>query len=408
VSTLAETLTVREPPRAPDAVPDAETRGERERLCDFLRRAEGRVFVAEGTAKEEIRRLLGWDDATLAAFAGAPLVTHSSPHTGMNFFPPMLCYAWIQKSLLELSAPHAGTGVHLRTLVMHNNLGDLRYRPYAWWHRAPDGPVVKTAFFSRGHAERRKALLALPPPVVDPEGCHPADREALAVARHGRTYATFAMLYRLHLERRAGFHRPQGLIEVPLDLLSAFTFERESLPAWAAALAGVSDKRLRIPDAGGELVPLGPEEVAAWAGREPGARAPLVCPNFLHFALVYRLGISAMLGAEKMARYVAPMNGDIAAIFTRLGQPSPPAPRLIPITRVPVEEVLPLDPEGRRVLAESGLKQSLPIAVADHGPALAGRLASLLDRDYAELYPEGGRQAESWSTTARATGPAAG
>lgn len=390
MTTLAEALAV----PGPLGPPAAEVRGERARLAELLRRVEGRLFDAQGEALAEVRRLLGWDDDTLAAFVDSPLLAHSSPHTGMNFFPPMMCYAWAQRRLLEraesLAGAAGGRGLHLRTLVMHNNLGDLRYRPYAWWHRAADGRVVKTSLHSRGHAARRKALLALPPPRIDLDGCHPADREALAAARPGRTYATFALLYRMHLERRAGFHRPGGTIEVPLDLLAGFTFERESLEGWAAALAEVSPKRLRAPDERGELAELGPREIAARAGRTGEVdRFPLVCPNFLHFAQVYRLGVTSMLGAEKMARYVAPMNELIAAFFERLGRPCPPPPRLIPVTRIPVAEVLPLDEPGRRALAESGLAQSLPIAVADHGAALAERLDALLGRDYAEVYPEG-------------------
>src|SRR5262249_41911321 len=160
----------------------------------------------------------------------SPLLTHSSPHTSMNAFPPMLTYPWIQRCIQTLAElPGGGRAVHIRTLVMHNNLGDLRWRPYAWWHRGAAGEIVKTGFFSRSHVARRQVLLAQPPPQVEASACAPSDREALALARHGRNHAYFAAIYRLHLERVAGFHLPHGTIEVPLNVLNAFTFTTENL-----------------------------------------------------------------------------------------------------------------------------------------------------------------------------------
>lgn len=379
--TLAERLTVR-----PAGAPDAEVRHRRERLCTYLREVEGRVHGARGEAAAEVRALLGWDDETLDAFIASPLVTHSSPHTGMNAFPPMLCFPWAQRSLQTLSAAGAlpGRPIHLRTIVVHNNLGDLRWRPYAWWHRGAGGRVEKTAFFPRRHGERRKVLLALPVPAIDPARCCGSDRRAISIARHARNYAYFALLYRASLEREAGFHLPHGTLEAPLNLLNAAVFRDESLAAWAAALERVSTRRFRTVGTSGELVELGAANAPAAAAALAGAS--LIGPNFLSFAQIYAFGITALIGAEKMARYVAEMNGEVAALHAAIGWKHP-FPALVPITRLPIGEVVPLDEDARSALAGWGIAASLPIAVADHGSRLKERLDALLAREYREMFP---------------------
>jgi hypothetical protein len=382
--TLRERLTV----RTPLGAPSAEVRRTRERLCEFIRAVEGEAFVADNDAtRAQLRRLLGWDDEAFAAFITSPLLTHSSPHAGMNAFPPMLAYPWIQRciqTLAGLSGP--GRPVHIRTLVMHNNLGDLRWRPYAWWHRSPSGAIVKTAFFSRSHAARRQVLLAQPPPQIDDADCLPCDRAALALARHARNHAWFAALYRMQIERLAGFHSPHGTVEVPLNILNAFTFTEESLERWVALAEETPERRVRKIDAGGELADLARDEAATYAAhiRELG-RYPIVCTNAQNFAQVYRLGITTMIGAELMARYVVPMNEDIRALFERIGW-SHPFPEFIPITRMPEEITAPADEPSWRALRASGIKGALSICVADHREAVAARLDPLLSRPYAEFH----------------------
>src|SRR5262249_2415588 len=124
--TLRERLTV----RTPLGPPSAGARRNRERLCAFIRSIEDEVFAADEQARVTLRRLLGWDDETFHAFITSPLLTHSSPHASMNAFPPMMTYPWIQRCIQTLAAlAGGGRAVHIRTPVMHNNLGDLRWRP---------------------------------------------------------------------------------------------------------------------------------------------------------------------------------------------------------------------------------------------------------------------------------------
>jgi hypothetical protein len=382
--TLRERLTS----RMPLGTPSAAVRSNRERLCEFIRTVEDEVFVADVEVRAALRRLLGWDDETFQSFIASPLLTHSSPHTGMNAFPPMLAYPWIQRCIQTLAdLPGSGRAVHLRTLVMHNNLGDLRWRPYAWWRRSRAGPIIKTTFFSRSHAARRRVLLAQPPPQIDASDCVPSDRDALALARHARNYAYFAAIYRMYIERLAGFHLPHGTIEVPLNILNAFTFTQESIEHWLALAEETSERRVRKIDAHGELVNLTRDEAGTFAAhvRELG-RFWVVCTNTQNFAQVYQLGIATMIGAEKMARYVAPMNAEVRTLYGRIGW-SYPFPEFIPITRIPEEFVVPSDEPSRRTLRHFGIKGTLSICVADHGEGVGARLDSLLSRCYAELFP---------------------
>jgi len=367
--------------------PGAAVRRSRERLAQFIRSVENQVFDAPDAAtRARLRALLGWDDDTLAAFIDSPLLAHSSPHTGMNFFAPMFTYAWLLRQLQLQSEDGA---VHVRTLVTHNSLGDLRYRPYAWWYRSRDGNVRKHRLHTRSHQERHKVLMALPAPSIEASDLEEWDREALAIARHARSYAWFGMLYRQSLERTAGFHVDGRMLEVPLNILNAFTFGEESLRDWMRAVSDVTGRSVRTVSASGEAEDLDPQRADEYtANRNDLAAYAILFPNTANFAQVYRLGVSAMIGAEKMARYVAPMNDDIAAIFRRAGTEPHPAPELIPVTRVPLEQIGVEDLATRGALAQWGIRLSLPIAVADHGPNLGGRLERLLDLAYDDLYPE--------------------
>jgi hypothetical protein len=382
--TLRERLTV----RRPLGPPPEPVRRNRERLCQFIRAVEGKIFAADGEIRPVLRALLGWDDETFQSFITSPLLTHSSPHTSMNGFPPMLTYPWMQRCiqmLADLQAP--GRAVHLRTLVMHNNLGDLRWRPYAWWRRDRAGSIVKTALFSRSHAVRRRVLLAQPVPQIDQSDCVVTDREALALARHGRNYAYFSAIYRMAIERHAGFHLPHGTIEVPLNLLNAFTFTRECLARWAALAEETSEQRVRMIDESGELVELTREEAASRAAHTHELeKFSVICTNAQNFAQVYQFGVTTMIGAEKMALYLRPMNAEITALYDRLGW-SYPFPEFIPITRIPQQFVMPRDEPSRRALHDFGLKGALSICAADHGENFGASLDGLLSQPYGELFP---------------------
>jgi hypothetical protein len=139
---------------------------------------------------------------------------------------------------------------------------------------------------------------------------------------------------------------------------------------------------VRTIDRCGTLTTLSREYAATYAAhiRELG-RFPIVCTNAQNFAQVYQFGTTSMIGAEKMARYVEPMNEDVLALHRRLGW-AYPIPRFIPITRM---AEAPRD-DGRALQA-FGIKTSLPICVADYGEGLAARLDALLSKDYDEFTP---------------------
>jgi hypothetical protein len=383
---LRDKLTIAEPLGPPSDI----IRQNRSRLCDFIRGVESQVFQAAGPERHEIRLLLGWDDDTFENFIRSPLLAHSSPHASMNAFPPMLAYPWIQASIQRLSC---GEGpekpVHLRTMVTHNNLGDLRWRPYAWWHRGRDGEARKVALFSRNHKTRHKTLLSQPVPDIDLGDCNDLDREAILLANRATCYAYFCIIYRALLERRAGLHEPNGTIEAPLNIINAMTFGRESLDQWLEWAQSMPSIKIKTLNRDGELAEISEAGRAAHAADLSDLRGfPVLCSNYANFAQVYQFGITTMVGAEKMAHYVGRMNEIIGELQGRFGWRYP-YPLFIPITRVDTEAIEPGDEPSRRFLESYAISVTLPVAVADYGAAVRERLDRLLDSEYGDFFPAG-------------------
>lgn len=360
--------------------PTSDERRRREHLGQFLRRVETSVYTARGEEREAIRRLLGWDDASLHSFVCADVVVHSSPHASMNAFAPMFAFPWLASVYASSSTTPRGA-VHLRTTVTHNNLGDLRWRPYAWWHRGRDGSIVKTSLFSRNARSRHDALLSKPVPSVDLSACAGIDHDAAALAGHAHNYAYFCLLYRSFVERHAGLHGSRPLIEVPIDLVNNFSLNEDGIARWAAALAR-SDLTFRTTDEGGRLVALADPRQADLP--EPGVR-PLLCPNAINLAQSYLLGVSTMIGAEQMRQYVPRMAGLVDRFMNHLGSSYRP-PAFIGCTDGGLGEALEHDSETLGRLAEYGLREALPVGVADIGPRIADNLGRLLAADPARFF----------------------
>jgi hypothetical protein len=355
----------------------SDERRRRERLGQFLRRAETTVHGARGKDREELRRLLGWDDESLHAFVGADVVVHTSPHASMNAFAPMFAFPWLAAELASSSL----RAVHLRTIVTHNNLGDLRWRPYAWWHRGRDGLVVKTSLFSRSSKTRHHVLLAQPVPSVDLPACAGIDRDAAELADHARNYAYFCVIYRSFVERHGGLHGSRPLIEAPIDLLNCFSLHEDGIARWAAALAQ-SGLTFRTTDAGGRLVELADPRNAALG--QPGVR-PLLCPNEINLAQSYLLGVSTVIGAERMSQYVPRMTELIDRFMDHLGS-SYRRPKFAGCTDARLGEALEHDPATLARLADDGLREALPVGVGDAGRRVADNLGRLLAADGARFF----------------------
>jgi hypothetical protein len=191
----------------------------------------------------------------------------------------------------------------------------------------------------------------------------------------------------MYIERLVGFHFPHGTIEVPLNILNAFTFTQQNLEHWLALAEETSERRVRKIDASGELVNLTRGEAATLAAHARELeRFSVICTNTQNFAQVYQFGITTMVGAEKMARYLEPMNAEVGTLYGRIGW-SYPVPEFIPITRIPEELVAPSDEPSRGALRGSGIKGALSICAADYGEGLGARFETLLSRCYAELFP---------------------
>jgi hypothetical protein len=316
--------------------------------------------------------LLGWDDASLEALVNADTVVHTSPHASMNAFEPMFAFPWAAAALAASSATPS-RAVHLRTVVTHNNLGDLRWRPYAWWHRGRDGSVVKTTLFSRSRKLRHNVLLTQPIPDLDSSECVPMDRNATELARHACNYAYFCVVYRSFVERYAGLHGSTPTIEAPIDLLNAFSLHEDGLALWGAAVARFG-MRLRTTDGAGRLV-----ELARPPAADVGAQGRLLlCPNPINLLQAQLLGISHMIGAERMALYM-PEAGELIARFAQHLGFLHRTPEFVGFTDVPIAAVLEHDPATISRFAVDGLRGSLPVGAADVGARVASNLDRLFD-----------------------------
>jgi len=359
-------------------------RQNRLRLCDFLRHAERQVFLASGNEQAKIRLVLGWDDESLENLIDSPLLTHSSPHASMNAFPPMVIYPWVQSSIQRLSAQRThGVPVHLRTSVTHNNLGDLRWRPYAWWHRTRDGAPHKTRLFSRSHTTRHKTILSLPIPDIQLSDCNDLDGEAIRLASRATNYAYFCLIYRAFLERHSGLHEPSGIVEVPLNIVNAVTFQQENIWTWLDFAHQASSIAIRTLDDNGQIVALDPNKCQCYSANLGDLKGyPILGSNFANFAQVYRFGLTTMIGAEKMVRYVGEMNDVIRRLYGHCGLDYSP-PLFVPITTAPLETVLPVDEDAQRFLRGFRISTTLPILTADYGATVRERLDRLLALDYA-------------------------
>lgn len=360
-------------------------RDRRRAFCDFLRNHEDEIFDGDEGKRREIRRLVGWDDETFHGFIESSFVSQSSPHASPNIFAPNFAHPWIH-AVAKRRHPKA---MHLRMLVTYNNLGDAKYKPYAWWHRTLSEEVSQTVLFTRNHSVRHKVLLSQPfpyqnglaSPLLD------VDRHAWQLASLAKNYAYGAMIYRNAIERAAGLHEPKGIIEAPIDLLNRFAATDSHFGEWIAAFRKISAHRgiiaLRTITGRGELFPIHDEGVD-WAAL---SNQSFVCHNYLNFAEGYAFGIAMMTGGKKMSSYLQEMNGIIATMFEQNSMEFH-KPEFIPLTQVPTSEIMPTDQESSIFIREKNIVGCLAIGVADHGRNIRARLDKLADKPYTALYPE--------------------
>lgn len=378
---LAHTLIDSFRPRA--ITPEISSR--RQRLCDFVRRNEARVYDVSHPRAAVVRTLLGWDDETMEAFVRSPLLCHSAPHASMNSFPPMLGFPPILASAVRVAEQrHAAPAVHVRTQCTHHNFSDGFSKPHAWWHRGPSGTVVRTGVFARSPI-RHHPVLSKPVPRLLNEPMEDMDREAVELAELATNYANYCIIYRMYLERRANFHVPHRVIEFPVDMLNRFTISEVGMIAWFELIddAGL---HLRVEQDNAPMVPMSRDHADELArSGEPWLTRAVIAPNMVNFSQVYILGISLMLGGSRMAIYVPGMNIDIAKFISSLDGWRCDPPAFLPFTNVPVASVLGLAEEAARCEAEHGFSTSLPLVTSAAGVEAGAKLDTLLSFDYRVL-----------------------
>lgn len=364
----------------------SDVRACRQGLCDYIRKHEARVFDVADPRAETVRALLGWDDETMSAFIGSPLVCNSSPHTGMNMFPPTFAYVWIMYRAARLAEERYGApAVHLRTQCTHHDFYDTYSKPHAWWHRAADGAVVKTQLFTR-RPIKDHPNFSKPVPAVDLTELHPLDRSAVELARLGTNYPHYCMIYDAVVERAMGFHLPHRTVELPIDLLNRFTIAQTGLLPWFDMMAG-ADQPLRVerPNASMSILTRAEAETLATTGEDWLSRA-VIGTNRVNIAQFYRLGLALMIGGPKMAVYIPQMNGWINSFAGESGNWTCETPSFMPVTEDPVVELLGIAEEAARCEREWGISTALSPVATTFGERAADLLEPMLEMDYAELF----------------------
>ncbi|MFF7359452.1 hypothetical protein [Streptomyces sp. NPDC008125] len=377
----------------PAGPPDSGTRERRQELAEFVRENEQRVHRAPAAERDEVRALLGWDDGSLHRFINSPMVVHSSTHVSMNAFAPMVTFPWFCLRLLTATAGSAdgGEGSHLRTQLTHNNLSDNRWKPHVWWRLNARGRLARTQLFSKQPRFKHRVLLTQPVPgqatgTEAPEGGElaPCDARAVRLARHATNFAYFAMMYRMALEREVGLHLPHGTVEIPVDLMNAFSLRQGQFPRWHETLYRQGFTLRRIgPD---HLL----QELTADAAGQLGAPDPLrpettlICPNYINVGHAHRMGPSAAIGADRMASYEPEMTGVLSRFFAELGEPHKP-PQFLGVAGISLDRLLPLPGELGAALTEQGGQPSLPLYAGLYGDRLVPALDAALDRPMGEL-----------------------
>ncbi|MET9380897.1 hypothetical protein ABZY09_07340 [Streptomyces sp. NPDC002928] len=370
----------------PAGPPDSETRERRQRLAEFVREVEPRVHRAPAAERETVRALLGWDDASLHRFINSTMLVHSSTHVSMNAFAPMVSFPWFCLRLLTGTAgsPDGGQGSHLRTQLTHNNLSDNRWKPHVWWRLDRRGRLARTQLFSKQPRFKHKVLLVQPVPDVPDDDLTPADAQAVRLARHATNFAYFAMMYRMSLERGVGLHIQDGTVEIPVDLMNAFSLRAGDFPRWHQTLyrQGFALRRIGEDD---RLQPLSAEAAAARGPADPlRPEATLICPNYINVGHAHRMGPAAAIGADRMAAYEEEMTGVLSRFFADLGETHKP-PQFLGVAGMDLDRLVPLPKTLTAELAAEGGKPSLPLYTAVYADRLVPALDTALTHPMGEL-----------------------
>jgi hypothetical protein len=240
-------------------------------------------------------------------------------------------------------------------------------------------------------------MLSKAAPRLSGEPMLDTDSAAIALAELGTNYASYCVIYRMYLERLAGFHVDNRVIEFPIDLLNRFTIGEIGMQPWFTLMDGAGlALRQELDNAPMErLSEDGARELDRYlreqrdAGQDsPWLERAVIAPNMINFSQFYLLGLSLMLGGRAMAGYVPEMNATIEKLTSGIeGWRSEP-PAFLPVTTVPVAELLGLGEEAARSQAEYGISTTLSLVASARGAAVGPGLDPLLAGDYRDLYPD--------------------
>jgi hypothetical protein len=304
---------------------------------------------------QQLVRVLGHDQATLARLRQATRFVVTFPHASPNVFFPRALTAW---SARELQRQDADV-FHLRIVLTHTNFSDLRWRPYAWWVIDGLGRLCRMPIFSR-NKKRKHVVVASQPPLdcTDYSALTGHDREAGQLAERTRDLSGSFMALTASVERACGFVAAGRTSYVALnDLLVALLRAADGMPVRTAEwlhrlVAGSSGRRVLGSD--GTLQLAGADEV------------PFVLGNAENLALLALLPDVTVIGGAKMQTYW-PQIVDLARCGRERQGAALTTPRLRLRDEAAAERLWPPTPSLMNELAAAGIGYSQGMALALHG-----------------------------------------
>lgn len=326
-------------PNGPPSIPDG--RSWRQELAAWLRLHRDDLFSDGSPAARE---LLGLDDATLDQLSRTERLTATFPHASPNIFFPRAITPWFARHRQSEDE----TTFHLRIVLTHTNLGDLSWRPYAWWFLNSHGELYRHTLFSRNRRQRHLVLAGLPSLTELPDHDFPAERSAAELATTAVNLAVSYLVLMATTERAAGFTVPRRTAYVPLDLMVEFFLRTGPSVAreWGAAVAAAAEAPGRCIGADGRL------RVAT------GQRDAWILDNTSNLTLLSPL-VDHVIGGTKMAGYWP----TVVQQATFCGGEAPG----LAVPRVTAQALPTPRPPLSVQLRDAGVPYSLGMCVHEHG-----------------------------------------
>jgi len=299
------------------------------------------------SSSQEALDLLGLRERELSLLANSNVrAVITLPHASPNLFMSRLHTVCRASELVR----SGNADLHIRVVLTHTNMSDLRWRPYAWWYLDLAGNVRRKTIFTRNKRRKHVSVMSLPPLDVSLNDAREPVAGAALIARNAPNLAFSYMIAMAYIERAANLHHGVPTLYLPLDLLVEFVLSNEyKLGCIGQALQ--ENVEYRTLNALGEVV-IG------------NAQQAVILDHISNMRLLGTLSPATVLGGMKTERYWP----HVIESSTKLGTCQgwfgiPPMEIVEPFNELSV----PYQPSGKVVsqLKDLKIEYSLALALAD-------------------------------------------